>query len=97
CARQSFPTRRSSDLSRVEEREVLLRMSGGEPIPVDRVLDPSEILASRREIAGIHLDQRLVDFIVDLVRATREPGAVGLAQLAPLDRKSTRLNSSHDQ
>src|SRR5436309_4285285 len=70
--------------SRVEEREVLLRMSGGEPIPVDRVLDPSEILASRREIAGIHLDQRLVDFIVDLVRATREPGAVGLAQLAPL-------------
>ena len=70
--------------SRVEEREVLLRMSGGDPIPVERVLDPTQILSARREIAGIHLDQRLVDFIVDLVRATREPGSAGLAQLAPL-------------
>jgi MoxR-like ATPase len=70
--------------SRVEEREVLLRMSGGDPIPVERVLDPAQILSARREIAGIHLDQRLVDFIVDLVRATREPGSAGLAQLAPL-------------
>jgi MoxR-like ATPase len=70
--------------SRIEEREVLLRMSGGEPIPVERVLDPSGILGTRREIAAIHIDPRLVDYIVDLVRATREPGEVGLAPLAPL-------------
>ncbi len=70
--------------SRLEEREVLLRMSGGEPIPVQRVLDPKDILIARRAIAGVHLDQRLVDYIVDLVRATRDPGSVGLAALAPL-------------
>jgi MoxR-like ATPase len=70
--------------SRVEEREVLLRMSAGEPIPVERVLDPAGILASRKEIAAIHLDQRLVDYIVDLVRATRDPDSIGLGQLAPL-------------
>jgi len=70
--------------SRLEEREVLIRMSAGEPIPVDRVLEPSAILAARKSIAGIHLDQRLVDYIVDLVRATRTPAAVGLDTLTPL-------------
>jgi MoxR-like ATPase len=70
--------------SRLEEREVLLRMSSGEPIPVERVLHPSAILAARKVIAAIHLDQRLVDYIVDLIRATRDPGSVGLPALAPL-------------
>jgi MoxR-like ATPase len=70
--------------NRLEEREVLLRMSGGEPIPVQRVLDPKAILAARKSIAAVHLDQRLVDYIIDLVRATREPAAVGLQALAPL-------------
>jgi MoxR-like ATPase len=70
--------------SRLEEREVLLRMSGGEPIPVAKVLSPDAVLAARRALAAVHLDQRLVDYIVDLVRATREPAAVGLAALAPL-------------
>jgi MoxR-like ATPase len=59
-------------------------MAGGEPIPVERVLDPKSILSARRAIAAVHLDQRLVDYIVDLVRATREPGSVGLASLTPL-------------
>jgi MoxR-like ATPase len=70
--------------TRLEEREVLIRMSAGEPIPVERVLEPSAILAARKSIAGIHLDQRLVDYIVDLVRATRTPAAVGLDALTPL-------------
>ncbi|HEU5218513.1 MAG TPA: MoxR family ATPase, partial [Gemmatimonadales bacterium] len=70
--------------TRLEEREVLVRMSGGDPIPVKRVLDPAGILTARKTIAGIHLDQRLVDYIVDLVRATREPASVGLPALAPL-------------
>ncbi|HEV8196411.1 MAG TPA: MoxR family ATPase [Gemmatimonadales bacterium] len=70
--------------SRLEEREVLVRMSGGEPIPVKRVLEPAGILSARKSISEIHLDQRLVDYIVDLVRATREPASVGLPALAPL-------------
>jgi MoxR-like ATPase len=70
--------------TRLEEREVLIRMSAGEPIPVERVLEPSAILAARKAIAAIHLDQRLVDYIVDLVRATRAPAGVGLDALVPL-------------
>ena len=70
--------------ARLEEREILVRMSGGEPIPVKRVLEPAGILAARKTIAALHLDQRLVDYIIDLVRATREPATVGLPELAPL-------------
>ncbi|HEV8600908.1 MAG TPA: MoxR family ATPase [Gemmatimonadales bacterium] len=70
--------------ARLEEREVLVRMSGGEPIPVQRILEPRGILAARKAIAAVHLDPRLVDYIIDLVRSTREPATVGLEALGPL-------------
>ncbi len=59
--------------ARNDEKEILLRMSTGEPIPVRPQLTPAGILSARREVAQVQLDQRLVDYIVDLVRATREP------------------------
>jgi MoxR-like ATPase len=70
--------------SRDEEKEVLLRMSGGQEIPVERVIGPAEILAARVQIAGLYVDPKVVDYIVDIVRATREPAAVGLNDLKPL-------------
>jgi MoxR-like ATPase len=70
--------------TRDEEKEVLLRMSGGQQITVDRVLDPAAILAARTAIAGLYMDQKVVDYIVDLVRATRDPGLVGLNDLKAL-------------
>jgi MoxR-like ATPase len=70
--------------SRDEEKEVLLRMSGGREIPVDQLLDPDTILEARGKIAELYMDQKVVDYIVDLVRATRDPGLVGLSDLKPL-------------
>jgi len=70
--------------TRDEEREILLRMAGGTPIPVRKLLDPAAIMAARAEIAGLYADQKVLDYLVDVVRATREPGAVGLAELKPL-------------
>jgi MoxR-like ATPase len=70
--------------SRDEEKEVLLRMSSGKEIAVERLLEPEAILSARSEIAGLYMDQKVVDYIVDLVRATRDPGLVGLADLKPL-------------
>jgi MoxR-like ATPase len=70
--------------SRDEEKEVLLRMSGGKEIAVERLLDPDAILSARSEIAGLYMDQKVVDYIVDLVRATRDPGLVGLTDLKAL-------------
>ncbi len=70
--------------TRDEEKEVLLRISGGREITVERLLDPAAILTARAAIAALHMDQKIVDYIVDLVRATRDPGTVGLADLRPL-------------
>jgi MoxR-like ATPase len=70
--------------SRDEEKEVLLRMSGGQEIPVERLLQPRAILAARMAIASLYMDQKVVDYIVDLVRGTRDPAAVGLGELKPL-------------
>jgi MoxR-like ATPase len=70
--------------SRDEEKEILWRMAGGTPIPVESVIAPQEILATRRAIAELYMDQKIVDYIVDVVRATREPQAVGLHEIRPL-------------
>jgi MoxR-like ATPase len=70
--------------TRDEEKEVLLRMSSGHDIPVERLLTPATILAARALIAELYMDQKVVDYIVDIVRATRDPGSVGLADLKPL-------------
>ncbi len=70
--------------SRTEEREVLLRMSTSGAIDVQRLAEPAQVMAARSAIENIHLDARLADYIVDLVRATREPATVGLGALAPM-------------
>ena len=70
--------------SRAEEKEIMRRMAGGQAIPVDAVATPQEILDARRRIADLYVDDRVVDYIVDIVHATREPGLAGLTDLAPL-------------
>jgi MoxR-like ATPase len=70
--------------TRDQEKEVLLRRSGLAEASVRQLLDPATILAIRETIVGIYMDQKVVDYIVDLVRATRDPSVVGLANLKPL-------------
>ncbi|MHB1094851.1 MAG: AAA family ATPase [Gemmatimonadaceae bacterium] len=70
--------------TRDEEKEIMRRMASGDAIPVDHVATPAQIRATRHEIAGLRLDERLVDYIVDLVHATRVPADAGLASLQPL-------------
>jgi len=70
--------------SRDDEKEILWRMAGGEEIPVARVAEPQDILTIRRGITELYMDQKIVDYIVDIVRATREPQVVGLHEIRPL-------------
>ncbi|MDE3152025.1 MAG: AAA family ATPase [Gemmatimonadota bacterium] len=70
--------------SRDEEKEIMRRMASGVPIAVDAVASPHAILDARRRIAELYMDERIVDYIVDIVHATREPAAAGLPELAPL-------------
>jgi MoxR-like ATPase len=70
--------------SREEEKEILWRMSSGRPIELQVVAEPSEILSMRSAISELYMDQKLVDYVVDVVRATREPHSVGLHEVRPL-------------
>jgi MoxR-like ATPase len=70
--------------TRDEEKEIMRRMASGEPIPIEHVATPEAVMAARARIADLYMDERIMDYIVDIVHATREPGAAGLEDLAPL-------------
>jgi len=59
-------------------------MASGEAIPIDAVAQPQQILEARHRITELYMDERIMDYIVDIVHATREPAAAGLAELVPL-------------
>jgi MoxR-like ATPase len=70
--------------TRAEEREILRRMASGDAIPIAQVTTPEALMDARRRIADIYMDERIVDYIVELVHATRHPEDVGLRDLVPL-------------
>jgi len=70
--------------SRDAEKEIVGRMAGGRPIEIQRIAEAGDILAARSAIAELFMDQKVVDYIVDTVRATGEPQSVGLAELKAL-------------
>ncbi|MEO7985991.1 MAG: MoxR family ATPase [Gemmatimonadales bacterium] len=69
---------------RVEEREVLDRMTSATEPEARRVMDPERILAARRLTRTIYVDERIKEYVLDLVGATRKPADAGLAELAPM-------------
>ncbi len=70
--------------SREEEKEIMRRMAGGGTIAIEAVTDPQAILDARAEIARLYMDDKIEDYIVDLVQATRQPADYGLPELVPL-------------
>jgi MoxR-like ATPase len=64
--------------SREEEREILERVAIQRPQPVNRVVDAADILESRRAASMVYVDDRIKDYIVSLVVATRKPKEYGL-------------------
>jgi MoxR-like ATPase len=70
--------------SRAEEKEIMRRMASGQPILVEHVAEPRAILEARSRIAELYVDDRVMDYIVDIVHATRAPGEAGLGDLSQL-------------
>ncbi|MDP0496282.1 MAG: MoxR family ATPase [Verrucomicrobiota bacterium JB024] len=65
--------------SRQEERSILERMASTAPkMDVSAVIRPSDILAAREVVDGIYVDDKVKDYIVDIVFATRKPSQYGL-------------------
>ena len=72
--------------SREEEDQIILRMakSGGEKPTVKAVAQPEQILAARKLLDSVYLDDLARSYILDLVFATRNPEDFGLPDLQPM-------------
>jgi MoxR-like ATPase len=65
--------------SRIEERAILESMATSEPnLGVHAVVTAADILEARRVVNTIYVDDKLKDYIVDLVWATRDPKQYGI-------------------
>jgi MoxR-like ATPase len=67
-----------------EERQILDRMMSGRTPPVATVLGAEAVLGLSSRVLEVHVDERIRDYIVALVTATRRPRDVGLADMADL-------------
>ncbi len=70
--------------TRAEEGEILERMLVERELAVAPVLDRERLVALRAVGDSVYLDHKIRGYILDLVTATREPRAAGLADLAEL-------------
>jgi MoxR-like ATPase len=60
--------------SRAEEQQILRRMAGTEgEIPVNPVITPTDISRIRSLAASIYMDEKIEEYILSLVAATRDP------------------------
>jgi MoxR-like ATPase len=68
--------------TREEERRIIDRMAGGAPEPeVRAVAGPGQVLDARRAVERVFVDDKVRDYVVDLVHATRDPVAAGIRDL----------------
>src|ERR1043166_8582048 len=64
---------------KAEERRILDLMATSSPdLTVQAVINPSQIIAAREIVNSIYIDDRVKDYIVDIVWATREPATYNL-------------------
>lgn len=69
---------------RAEEKEIVHRVAKGTTIPVDTVITVEQIAAAREAVSEVRLEDEILDYIVELTFATREPAEYGLSDFDSL-------------
>lgn len=69
---------------KADEMEILNRMSRTERPQVQPVITREELLAAKKRIDDIFMEDKLKNYIVDLVLSTREPRKYGMASIENL-------------
>ena len=80
--------------TRDEEKEIMRRMASGDPIDIQAVASPQQILDARHRITELYMDDRIVDYIVDIVLRDARAGRGGTARSRAADR--VRRESARD-
>jgi MoxR-like ATPase len=68
-----------------EEERSIIRENTGKIFPaVNKILKPSDILRARDLVKEVYMDEKIENYILDIVFATREPDKFGLSQYVPM-------------
>ncbi len=67
-----------------EEREIMDRVVVGTDFHLEPVVTPNDILEARTAVNSVYIDDKIKDYIVNVVFATREPASFGMPQLEGL-------------
>ena len=68
-----------------EEERLIVRENLADEFPVaNSILNPADIMKARAVVKEVYLDEKIENYILDIVFATRDPGKAGLAQFVPL-------------
>lgn len=70
--------------TRDQERAVMDRMTSKVVSSASPTTSPEQLLEARKVVRDVYVDDRVKDYIVDVVFATREPQKKGMKDLAPL-------------
>ena len=70
--------------SRSEERMIMDRMTGVDLPQIHPVISPHIILRARDIVRNVYVDDKIKEYVLDLVLATRQPGQNGLSELSSL-------------
>ena len=70
--------------ARDEERMIIDRMTGQSIPPVRPVIDLGHIAHAREVVRQIYVDEKVKEYVLDIVRETRHPSANGLSELRSL-------------
>ncbi|HRQ36981.1 MAG TPA: MoxR family ATPase [Chloroflexota bacterium] len=67
--------------TRAEERLIIDRMTGATLPTISPVVTPVQILQARETVKRIYVDDKIKEYVLDLVITTRQPGNNGLSDL----------------
>ena len=71
--------------NKAQEREIIRRNLSPQPLDqIQPVAHPEDILKARKSVGKVYMDEKIEQYILDIVFATRNPEDFGLAKLKPL-------------
>ncbi|HJS29012.1 MAG TPA: AAA family ATPase, partial [Anaerolineales bacterium] len=70
--------------ARDEERQIIDLMTGSDIPAVEPVISPEDILLARGLVRKIYVDEKIKEYVLDLVLTTRQPEQNGLRELQTL-------------
>ena len=67
-----------------EEKAIIRQNITSYAVPVSPVIEPQEIVEVQKIVEKIYIDEKIENYIVDIVFATREPSKFGLSDLSSI-------------